>query len=77
MKLTLTDMRAEGVHSVSPDCSCGRNDDINVDHLPGDLAVPDVRKHVRCACGKMPVRVIPAWQQRTGVRGVPDTKVRS
>jgi hypothetical protein len=63
MKLTLTDMRAEGVHSVSLDCSCGAGPDLNVDHLPGDMAVPDVRKHVRCVCGKVPVRVIPFWKE--------------
>lgn len=63
--LTLADMREQGISSVSPDCPCGRNDDINVDHLPGTLPVPDVRHHIRCACGQRPVRTIPAWQQST------------
>lgn len=75
--LTLADMRAEGVHSVTIDCPCyPKNDEVNVDHLPGDLAVPEVRKHIACVCGKMPLRTIPLWKERTGVVGMPDTKAR-
>lgn len=74
--LTLEDMRADGVHSITYDCHCRpANDEVNVNHLPGSIAVPDVRKHIRCGeCGAIPLRTIPLWKERTGVVGLPDTR---
>lgn len=74
--LTLEDMREQGVHSVAYDCLCRPADDeVNVDHLPGDMLVPEVRKHIRCSsCGEHPLRTIPLWKERTGVVGLPDTR---
>ena len=74
--LTLAEMRADGVHSVTYDCLCKpANDEVNVDHLPGDMPVPEVRKHIRCSsCGAQPLRTIPLWKERTGVAGMPDTQ---
>jgi transposase-like protein len=76
--LTLTDMRAEGIHSVSIDCPCCPSPDIvNVDHLRGGMGVPDVRYHVRCpSCGRKPLRSMPNWSERENVVGKPDTRAK-
>lgn len=78
MKLTLAGIRVQGVHSIAYDCLCRTKDDtVNVDHLPGDIPVPEVRKHIRCGqCGEVPMRTIPLWSERTGVAGMPDTRAR-
>jgi hypothetical protein len=74
--LTLADMRAYGVHSVTYDCLCKPPiDEMNIDHLPGHITVPDVRKYIRCSgCGKHPLRTMPLWKEREGVVGKPDTR---
>jgi hypothetical protein len=71
--LTLEGMRAEGVHSVTYDCLCRpENDEMNVDHLPGHIAVPDVREYIRCSgCGERPLRTMPLWQERGITPGYP------
>lgn len=77
MELTLTGMRAEGVHSVDLDCECGHTAIVNVDHLPGDMAVPNVCRLFKCSkCGEKPWRSRPDWSERTGVAGMPDTRAR-
>lgn len=63
--LTLTDMRAEGVHSVDLSCECGRSAIVNVDHLPGEIPVPEVRKLFSCSvCGRKPYSSMPLWKER-------------
>jgi hypothetical protein len=75
--LTLDDMRAEGVHSVDVECACGHDAVINVDHLPGHLPVPEVKRLFVCkVCGAKPWRSMPHWLEREGVIGIPDTRAR-
>jgi len=71
--LTLADMRADGVHSVTYDCLCRpANDIVNVDHLAGHIAVPDVRLYIACSgCGKQPWRTMPLWKERGITPGYP------
>jgi hypothetical protein len=45
--MSLGDMREHGVQSVAAHCqdaSCGHSASINMDDLPDDFAVPDVRE---------------------------------
>lgn len=76
--LTLAGMRADGMRSVAYDCLCHpKDDEVNVDHLPADMPVPEVRKHIRCSgCGAVPLRTIPLWKERRNVAGLPDTRPR-
>ena len=73
--LTLAEMRADGVHSVDLECECGHSAIVNVDHLPGEMPVPDVRSQgYTCSkCGKRPWRSMPNSLERK-VAGVPDTR---
>jgi len=60
-------MREHGVHSVPAHCQvigCGHSGSVNVDHLFGELPVPDVALRLRCsACGSRSVKMIPAWKE--------------
>lgn len=63
--LTLADMRADGVHSISLYCDCGHSADVNVDNLPGDIPVPEVKRLFKCSeCGKKPHQSMPLWRER-------------
>ncbi len=65
--MTLDNMRSLGVRGVDAACSCGRERTVNVDSLPGAIAVPDVRLRLRCeACGARPAETRPAWRAYRG-----------
>ena len=62
-RMTLANMRLNGVRSVSATCAnCGRSTDVNVDLLPETLIVPEVGKRLRCShCGGETISTRPAW----------------
>lgn len=63
--LTLSNMREQGVHSVDLSCECGHSAIVNVDHLRGEIAVPEVRKLFTCSvCGRKPYSSMPLWKER-------------
>jgi len=71
--MTLSNMRANGVHAVSAACeACGHKADVNVDALPETVTVPKAGQRLQCSsCGGKRVLTRPAW--RTAKRaGVPD-----
>ena len=61
--MDLANMRLNGVSSLYAWClDCGHDGTVNVDHLPGHLAVPSFVKRMWCsACGSRNVSVRPAW----------------
>lgn len=63
--LRLGRMREMGMRCIWIDCYCNpKNDAVNVDHLPTDLPVPNVRFHIRCpACDRRPFRTMPNWSE--------------
>ena len=47
--MTLATMRSHGVRSVLAWCNaCGHHADLNADHLPDDLPIPDVALRLKC-----------------------------
>jgi hypothetical protein len=64
--MTLANMRRNGVHAVIATCqSCGHNADVNVDALPETIAVPKIRRRLRCSrCGGKQIDTRPAWHRR-------------
>jgi hypothetical protein len=49
--MTLSNMRANGVHAVSAACeACGHKADVNVDALPETVTVPKAGQRLRCTC---------------------------
>src|SRR5947209_15430703 len=61
--MDLANMRANGVRSLSVGClDCHHQAVVNVDHLPGHLAVPSFSRRMVCSkCGSKRVQVMPAW----------------
>ena len=61
--MDLANMRKNGVRSLLASClDCYREATINVDHLPGHLAVPSFAHRLKCSqCGSKRVHVMPAW----------------
>jgi hypothetical protein len=61
--MDLANMRHNGVRSLLANClDCNHDAAVNVDHLPGHLAVPSfVRRMVCSKCGSKRVDVRPAW----------------
>ena len=48
--MTLSNMRANGVHAVSAACeACGHKADVNVDALPETVTVPKAGQRLRCS----------------------------
>jgi len=65
--MDLANMRDNGVRSLSVGClDCHHQADMNVDHLPGHLAVPSFARRMKCSqCGSKRVDVRPAWGTKT------------
>jgi hypothetical protein len=65
--MDLANMRANGVRSLLASClDCYHDATVNVDHLPGHLAVPSFAKRMNCSrCGSKSVDVRPAWGTKT------------
>jgi hypothetical protein len=60
--MTLGNMRAHGVRSIEVYCQCGREEQVVVDALPDEVAVPSLKERFRCVrCGMRPQLVRPAW----------------
>lgn len=64
--MDLTNMRLNGVRSIYAWClDCGHDATVNVDHLPGHLAVPSFANRMKCsACGCRRISVRPAWSTK-------------
>jgi hypothetical protein len=64
--MTLPNMRENGVRSLAVQCQECRHEVImNVDHLPGDLAVPSFGPRMVCTkCGSIGADVRPNWRER-------------
>jgi hypothetical protein len=56
-------MRSLGISRVDAYCGdCGRSASVDVSALPDDLAVPEVRRRLRCSrCGARPIETRPDW----------------
>jgi hypothetical protein len=65
--MDLADMRENGVRSLSVQChQCRHQVVMNVDHLPGDLAVKSFEPKMVCTkCGTIGADVRPNWRERT------------
>ena len=63
--MTLATMRSHGVRSVLAWCNaCGHHADLNVDHLPDDLPVPDAALRMRCSrCDSKEIQTRPEWRE--------------
>ena len=61
--MTLSNMRANGVHAVSAACeACGHKADVSVDALPETVTVPKAGPRLRCSrCGGKTISTRPAW----------------
>jgi hypothetical protein len=61
--MDLANMRQNGVRSLLASClDCYHDATLNVDHLPGHLAVPSIGNRMTCTkCGSKRVTVRPAW----------------
>jgi DNA-directed RNA polymerase subunit RPC12/RpoP len=61
--MTLSNIRANGVHAVSAACeACGHKADVNVDALPETVTVPKAGQRLRCSrCGGKTISTRPAW----------------
>jgi hypothetical protein len=56
-------MREMGLRNVDLDCGCGRSVTVNVDHLPDEVSVPEIRLLYRCSvCEERPYRSMPDWR---------------
>ena len=61
--MDLANMRENGARSVWLYCDCGHQASVNVDTLPGEVYVPDVRLRCRCSqCGHHPRMSQPDWR---------------
>jgi hypothetical protein len=67
-KMTLGNMRANGVRSLIAWCSdvnCRHEAVINIDSLADDVAVPSLGPRMRCqCCGQREAEVMPNWRER-------------
>lgn len=53
--MTLANMRAIGIRTLSVHCRCGREREVNVDQFDGALVVIRMHQHFRCGeCGQRP-----------------------
>ena len=58
--MTLANMRAIGIRTLSVHCRCGREREVNVDQFDGALVVIRMHQHFRCGeCGQRPQSVRP------------------
>ncbi len=58
-------MRENGVRSLAVQCHQWHEVVMNVDHLPGDMAVPSFRPRMVCTyCGMIGADVRPNWLER-------------
>ena len=64
--MDLANMRENGVRSLYAWClDCGHDASVNVDHLPGHLAVPSFAQRMKCTgCGSRNVSVRPTWSTK-------------
>jgi hypothetical protein len=64
--MDLANMRANGVRSLDVQCwQCRHKTILNVDHLPGDLAVKSFEPRMVCTkCGTIGADVRPNWRKR-------------
>ena len=71
--MTLANMRANGVYSVTATCeACGHSADVVVDALPQTVTVPKAGQRLRCgSCGGKTISTRPAWHTSPR-QGVPD-----
>ena len=61
--MDLANMRENGARAVWLDCECGHHASVNVDALPADIYVPDVKNYFRCSkCGARPKQSQPDWR---------------
>ena len=72
--MTLSNMRADGVHAVTATCeACGHKADVNVDALPESVTLPEAGRRLRCSsCGGKTISTRPAWHTGSQRPGVPD-----
>ena len=63
--LTLATMRSYGVRSILAWCNaCSHYADLNADHLPNELPVPDVALRLKCSkCGSKDIETRPEWRE--------------
>jgi hypothetical protein len=64
--MTLSNMRANGVHSLAVAChQCHHEAIISADQWPGDLTVPSFGPRMVCTkCGIIGADVRPNWRER-------------
>jgi hypothetical protein len=64
--MTLENMRANGVRSLDIQCNqCRHEVVLNVDHLPGHIAIPSFGPRMVCTyCGTIGADVRPNWKER-------------
>jgi len=68
--MTLANMRAIGIRTLSMHCRCGREREVNVDQFDGPLAVIRMHQHFRCGeCGQRPRSVRPGPMERSAIGG--------
>ena len=63
--MTLSKMRASGIRTINRLCpSCGSHGIMQVDALPGDVAVGELGKTMCClACGAPETETQPNWRE--------------
>ena len=73
--MTLGKMRENGVRSLNVDClACGHQAMVNMDAYPEDLTVQSFADGTwkTCSkCGSKKIRVMPAWQTKSGKLPLP------
>jgi hypothetical protein len=69
--MTLANMRAIRIRTLSVHCRCGRESEVNVDRFDGSLVVIRMHQHFRCGrCGQRPESVRPGPMERNVIGGV-------
>jgi hypothetical protein len=74
--MTLANMRANGVRSVTAQCeACNHQADVSVDARPETVYVPHVGQRLRCSkCGSKKVATRPAWHTARNAWGRPEVQ---
>lgn len=68
--MTLANMRAIRIRTLSVHCRCGREIEVNVDRFDGSLVVIRMHQHFRCGeCGQRPQSVRPGPMERNTIAG--------
>ncbi|KQM73451.1 hypothetical protein ASE72_02105 [Sphingomonas sp. Leaf20] len=68
--MTLANMRAIGIRTLSVLCRCGREREVEVDCFNGALVVIRMHQHFRCGeCGQRPQSVRPGPMGRNAIGG--------